>query len=452
MARLSVNLNKVALLRNTRHTGVPDVLTFARLSVDAGARGLTVHPRPDERHIRRSDVPMIAEWMQPIRPKTEFNIEGYPDERFLKVVSQARPEQCTLVPDGPAVFTSEEGWRMSKEQTNILLPAIRSLKKIGSRAILFVDPDCSSLDSIKKIGADGIEIYTGSYAAAFRSGTYEKELEKIAKTAEYARSLGLVVNVGHDLNLKNIPPLIGRLPFVAEASIGHELTADALVFGFPATVRAYALALLTPGENAHEEGFLSESSADANPFTQFDIWYNDTEKFLQHNAMVLATATRKGVPSARVVLLKQHDEKGFVFYTNYESRKSRELTENSSAALVFHWPELERQIRITGKVSKVSKKQSEEYFRARSRESQIGAWASMQSRTLSSRAVFDEKVAELRKKYEGKDIPLPPHWGGFCLVPTEFEFWHQGRAGRMHDRILYTIQRGGGWKLSRLSP
>src|SRR3989344_2046011 len=450
MARLSVNLNKVALLRNTRHTGVPDILTFARLALENGAKGITVHPRPDERHIRGSDVPMISKWMKPVRPGIEFNIEGYPDERFLKIVSKAKPEQCTLVPDDPMVFTSEEGWDLSKKQLDVLLPAIVSLKKIGGRIILFVDPDCSATDKVQAIGANGIEIYTGSYAAAFRSGEYQKELEKIAKTAEHAHSLGLVVNVGHDLNLHNLPPLIARLPFIAEASIGHELTADALAVGFPTTVRSYVSALSVPGEPQHVE-YLSETSVDKNPFKQFNRWYRDAEKLPKHNAVVLATSSKKGSPSARVVLLKEHDAQGFVFYTNYQSRKSRELSENPVAALVFHWSEFERQVRIAGKVSEVSKKQSLEYFHTRSRESQIGAWASMQSNVIPSRTAFEEKVNELQEKYKGKEIPLPPFWGGFRLTPQEFEFWHQGHPGRLHDRIWYK-KTGVSWNIQRLSP
>ena len=141
MARLSVNLNKVALLRNSRHTGVPDVLRFARIAHDAGADGLTVHPRPDERHIRRSDVPALAELMRPWRPGCELNIEGYPDERLFEIVREVRPEQCTLVPDPPGAFTSEEGWKLDERDDAIVENAIAALKPLGCRIILFVDPD-----------------------------------------------------------------------------------------------------------------------------------------------------------------------------------------------------------------------------------------------------------------------------------------------------------------------
>jgi pyridoxine 5-phosphate synthase len=225
MARLSVNLNKIALLRNSRHTGVPDVLNFARIAHEAGADGLTVHPRPDERHIRRSDVPALAAVMHPWRPQCELNIEGYPDERLRDIVREVRPEQCTLVPDPPGAFTSEEGWKLDNRDVPLVNKAVAELKRLGCR---------------------GIEIYTGNYAAAFRAGNSAKELQACATTAARARERGLVVNAGHDLNLENLPPLVAAMPFLAEASIGHELTADALVMGFAAAVKAYKAALTPP--------------------------------------------------------------------------------------------------------------------------------------------------------------------------------------------------------------
>src|SRR5437588_1384254 len=246
MARLSVNLNKVALLRNSRHTGIPDVLKFARIAHDAGADGLTVHPRPDERHIRRSDVPALAELMRLWRPACELNIEGYPDERLLDIVREVRPEQCTLVPDPPGAFTSEEGWKLDNRDTPIVKPAVAEMKRLGCRVILFVDPDPAVVARVSGSGADGIEIYTGTYAAAFRAGDSRKELEACAATAARAHERGLVVNAGHDLNLDNLPPLVAAMPFLAEASIGHELTADALVMGFAAAVKAYKAALTPP--------------------------------------------------------------------------------------------------------------------------------------------------------------------------------------------------------------
>ncbi|MGA8757140.1 MAG: pyridoxine 5'-phosphate synthase [Stellaceae bacterium] len=243
MARLSVNLNKIALLRNSRRTGVPDVLRFGRIAHDAGADGLTMHPRPDERHIRRDDVLGVAKMMEPWRPKFELNIEGYPDERLLDLVREVRPEQCTLVPDAPGVLTSEEGWKLGPDQRALVLPALAALKQIGARVILFVDPDPAIVQRVQDTGADGIEIYTGGYAAGFRAGAPEALREACAATARRAEELRLVVNIGHDLNLDNLPPLVAALPSVAEASIGHELTADALVMGFAAAVGAYRLAL-----------------------------------------------------------------------------------------------------------------------------------------------------------------------------------------------------------------
>lgn len=243
MARLSVNLNKVALLRNSRRTGVPDLLRFVRISVEAGAMGITVHPRPDERHIRRSDVPAIAGVLSPLRPRTELNIEGYPDERLLGIAREVRPEQCTLVPDAPDAFTSEEGWTLNPAQMALARPAIVALKALGARVILFIDPDPAVLPRIVESGAEGVEIYTGSYAGGFRSGDHSTLLNACAETARQAKALGLVVNAGHDLNLHNLPPLMQRIPFLAEASIGHELTADALEMGFAPAVKAYAAAL-----------------------------------------------------------------------------------------------------------------------------------------------------------------------------------------------------------------
>jgi pyridoxine 5-phosphate synthase len=243
MARLSVNLNKVALLRNSRRTGVPDLLHFARIALDAGAAGLTVHPRPDERHIRHGDVPALAALMRPVRPRIEFNIEGYPDARLHDILAEVRPEQCTLVPDAPEAFTSEEGWHLDAVQLALAQPAIAAAKALGCRTILFIDPDPAVVPRVRDAGADGVEIYTGAYAEAFRGGTHAALLSRIGETARRAAELGLVVNAGHDLNLHNIPPLMQAVPFLAEASIGHELTANALETGFSATVRAYAAAL-----------------------------------------------------------------------------------------------------------------------------------------------------------------------------------------------------------------
>ena len=243
MTRLSVNLNKVALLRNSRHTGVPDVCRFATIAKEAGADGITIHPRPDQRHIRGSDVPALVDLMRDWRPAVEFNIEGYPDQRLLDIVRHARPEQCTLVPDAPDAFTSESGWKLGNEDIALLRPAIAALKETGCRVILFSDPDCPVIDRVRGTGADGIEIYTGAYAAAFRNGDIAAALAECAATAGRAVDAGLTVNVGHDLSLENLPPFIAAMPPIAEASIGHELTADALELGFAAAVKAYRAAL-----------------------------------------------------------------------------------------------------------------------------------------------------------------------------------------------------------------
>ncbi len=245
MARLSVNLNKIALLRNARRTGVPDLRRFGRLALQAGAQGLTVHPRPDERHIRGADVPLLTELMQSDRPLKELNIEGYPDDRLIRILHDNRPEQATLVPDAPEAFTSEEGWKLDPAQAVLATPAIAAMRALGCRVILFIDPDPGVIDRVVQAGADGVEIYTGAYAAAFQHDRHAPILQRIAATAARAQAAGLVVNAGHDLNLQNIPPLMQAVPFLAEASIGHELTADALENGFAATVAAYARALRT---------------------------------------------------------------------------------------------------------------------------------------------------------------------------------------------------------------
>jgi pyridoxine 5-phosphate synthase len=243
MARLSVNLNKIALLRNARRTGVPDIGQFARLAHAAGAHGLTVHPRPDERHIRRDDVFALAELMRDWRPVFELNIEGYPDRAFLDLVTLVRPEQCTLVPDAPGVLTSDEGWRLDETQRQIVQDASKTLHSIGSRVILFVDADPAIVRPARNVGADGIEIYTGHYAAAFRAGHASDCLAACAATAEEAGEQGLVVNIGHDLNLENLPALVAAAPQISEASIGHELTVDALLMGWSEAITAYREAL-----------------------------------------------------------------------------------------------------------------------------------------------------------------------------------------------------------------
>lgn len=198
---------------------------------------------------------------------------------------------------------------------------------------------------------------------------------------------------------------------------------------------------------------LDEHSADADPFRQFESWYRDARATSNPDpsAMTLATATPEGAPSARVVLLKSFDQLGFVFFTNYHSRKGHELMHNPRAALLFHWPELVRQIRIEGITHRVSAEESDAYFRTRPRGSQIGALASDQSRPIENRKVLEERVSELSAELRDREVPRPPHWGGYRLVPSALEFW-QGRQDRLHDRIRYTRATGGEWRTERLSP
>ena len=198
---------------------------------------------------------------------------------------------------------------------------------------------------------------------------------------------------------------------------------------------------------------LTRKNVDPNPFKQFEQWFQaatEAEPVLPE-AVSLATATREGKLSSRMVLLKDFDETGFVFYSNYESRKGLELAENPHAALVFYWRQLERQVCITGTVSRVSREESETYFRTRPRGSQIGALTSSQSQVVASREVLENRFQQLMAEYEGREIPLPSYWGGYRLSPATIEFW-QGRSDRLHDRFLYQRQSGGPWQLERLSP
>lgn len=243
MTRLSVNLNKVALLRNSRHTGVPDPVRFAALVHAAGADGVTLHPRPDERHVRRTDVEAITVAIAAWRPRFELNLEGYPDERFLEIVRAARPEQVTLVPDAPDVFTSDAGWRLDATQREVVRWFIAEVKDLGARVILFCDPDAASATRLADMEVQGIEIYTGRYAHAHRLGRPAEALDGCVAAAEAAHARGLMVNAGHDLNTHNLPPLVKRVPWLHEVSIGHELTADALEIGMAAAIDAYKAAL-----------------------------------------------------------------------------------------------------------------------------------------------------------------------------------------------------------------
>ena len=198
---------------------------------------------------------------------------------------------------------------------------------------------------------------------------------------------------------------------------------------------------------------LSLADLDSDPIEQFGVWFQQAldADLLEPNAMTLATATPDGKPTARIVLLKGVDERGFVFYTSYESQKGQQLIANPYAALVFLWDKLERQIRIEGKVVKLAVEESREYFHSRPKASQLGAWASDQSRVIRDREILEQKLAQLKEKYSNETVPLPEHWGGFRVVPNRIEFW-QGRPSRLHDRLVYDLQDDSSWQINRLSP
>ncbi len=235
---LSVNVNAIAQLRNRRNLPWPNVVGLARIALQAGAAGITVHPRPDERHIRRGDVFSLVAMIRNEFPKCEFNIEGYPDEKFLALCEEARPDQVTLVPDDPSQATSDHGWDVAKD--GALLTRVNArLKAAGFRISLFLDPDPALVAGAKATGTDRVELYTGPYGGSSDPDKASAELAKLAATTAAAIAAGLAVNAGHDLTLDNLPALIARAPAIAEVSIGHALTADALTYGMAEAVRLY---------------------------------------------------------------------------------------------------------------------------------------------------------------------------------------------------------------------
>lgn len=232
MTRLSVNINKIALLRNSRGASIPDLIQFAKDCERWGAQGITVHPRPDERHIRRSDVYALKEVVT-----TEFNIEGYPSDDFIRMVLEVKPEQCTLVPDAPGQLTSDHGWDTLRDEAQ-LMQVIAALHKEGIRVSLFIDPVAALIDGAKKVGADRIEFYTGPYAHDFY---YDKNaaIRDFAIAARHCDEIGMGINAGHDLNLDNLKFFRQNLPTLLEVSIGHALVRDCLYYGLENTLQLY---------------------------------------------------------------------------------------------------------------------------------------------------------------------------------------------------------------------
>ena len=240
--QLSVNVNKVALVRNTRHLGIPSVTRAATLCLQAGAHGITVHPRPDERHIRPQDVFELAALMKQW-PRAEFNIEGNPTQNLLDFIRELagrdmRPHQATFVPDSEDQFTSDHGWSLSRDAER-LRPLIAECHQLGVRVSLFMDPVPGQMAAARAVGADRVELYTEPYAAAWGTPDQAAQLQRYAAAAQAARDAGLGVNAGHDLNRDNLPAFVRTVPGLAEVSIGHAFIADALELGYAATTQAY---------------------------------------------------------------------------------------------------------------------------------------------------------------------------------------------------------------------
>jgi pyridoxine 5-phosphate synthase len=241
VTKLSVNLNKVALLRNTRELDIPSVTRAARIALGAGADGITVHPRPDGRHMRAQDVRELADLLRQW-PKAEFNIEGNPFHGLIEFVREVRPHQCTLVPDETGAFTSDHGWDLAQDQAR-LRPLVAELRALGVRVSLFMDPVANAMAGARDIGADRVELYTEPYARAFGTAGEAPALRLYVEAALAAQRSGLGVNAGHDLNRDNLPVFLRAVTGVLEVSIGHALIADALEFGLAETVRLYLTAI-----------------------------------------------------------------------------------------------------------------------------------------------------------------------------------------------------------------
>lgn len=243
MTKLSVNVNKVALLRNSRGHGLPSVVRAAQLCLGAGADGITIHPRPDERHIRPGDVQDLHSLMQ-AWPDREFNIEGNPLHNLMAVIRQVRPHQATFVPDSVEQATSDHGWDVVA-QAEVLRPLIAECQALGVRVSLFMDADAAAMAGVRALGADRVELYTEPWAQAYDTAQEAAVLAQFVQAAAAAQAAGLGVNAGHDLNLENLPALVAALPRLDEVSIGHAFVGDALERGYAATVQAYLASLRT---------------------------------------------------------------------------------------------------------------------------------------------------------------------------------------------------------------
>ncbi|MBC7603575.1 MAG: pyridoxine 5'-phosphate synthase [Ramlibacter sp.] len=235
---LSVNLNKVALVRNTRHLGIPSVTKAAELCLRAGAQGITVHPRPDARHIRSEDVYDLHAMLKKDWPEVEFNIEGNPFQNLMAFIRELRPHQCTFVPDGEGQFTSDHGWDLAADADR-LRPLIEEAQSLGVRVSLFMDPVAQAMQAARDVGADRVELYTESFASAYGTPFQDSVLRAFADAARAAQEAGLGVNAGHDLNLDNLTAFLQAAPQVQEVSIGHALIADALELGYAGAIKAY---------------------------------------------------------------------------------------------------------------------------------------------------------------------------------------------------------------------